>query len=286
VPGPGRGRKVGPGREVGRARKVALTIAGLDSGGGAGVVADLKTFEAHGVWGTVALTAVTAQNSVGIQRVEILAPAMVRAQLDSVLGDLRPDALKTGMLGDAAVVATVAEALAGGGPPLVVDPVLVATSGRRLLDEAGVDAVRTLLLPRATVVTPNLAEAGVLTGIEVAGRNEMVAAARALVRLGSAAALVTGGHLSGDVIADCLVVGTAQPRWFDGPRLPGGSTHGTGCVLSAAVAARLAAGASIGEACALGIAFVRAAIAGRVMLGSGDGAADPAAWRAGPEGGT
>jgi len=273
VPGPRRGRKV------------ALTIAGLDSGGGAGVVADLKTFDAHGVWGTVALTAVTAQNSVGIQRVEILAPAMVRAQIDSVLGDLRPDALKTGMLGDADVVATVAEALRGG-PPLVVDPVLVATSGRRLLDQAGVEAVRTLLLPRATVVTPNLAEAGALTGIEPAGREEMVAAARALVRLGSGAALVTGGHLSGDVIADCLVVGTAEPRWFEGPRLPGGSTHGTGCVLSAAVTARLATGASVEQACALGIAFVRAAIAGRVILGSGDGAADPAATRPGPEDGT
>jgi len=266
-----------------RLRKVGLTIAGLDSGGGAGVVADLRTFDAHGVWGTVALTAVTAQNSLGIQRVEILAPAMVRAQIDSVLGDLRPDALKTGMLGDATVVATVADALRGGNAPLVVDPVLIATSGRRLLGEGGVEAVRNLLLPLATLVTPNLSEATALTGIELAGRAEIVAAARALVGLGSVAALVTGGHLAGDVVADCLVVGDAEPRWFEGPRLPGGPTHGTGCVLSAAVAAQLATGCSIEQACGRAIAFVRAAIAGRVSLGAGDGAADPAAARPGPD---
>ena len=262
-----------------RARTVGLTIAGVDSGGGAGIVADLRTFDALGVWGTVALTAITAQNSVGIQRVEILAPDVVRAQIDSVLADLRPDAIKTGMLGNSAVVATVAEALGAASAPLVVDPVLIATSGRRLLDEGGVEAVRDRLLPLATLVTPNLAEAAALTGVRPGGRAEMAAAAQALVRLGSGAALVTGGHLPGDLVADCLVVGDAAPCWFEAPRLPGGSTHGTGCVLSAAVTARLACGSPVEQACERGISFVRAAIAGRVVLGGGDGAADPAAAR-------
>jgi len=196
-----------------------------------------------------------------------------------VLGDLRPDALKTGMLGDAGVVVTVAGALAGSAVPLVVDPVLVATSGRRLLGEGGVEAVRDHLLPLATVVTPNLAEAEALTGVELGDRAAMVAAARVLVGLGSLAALVTGGHLAGDMVADCLVVGDREPRWFEAPRLPGGTTHGTGCVLSAAVTARLATGCPVEEACARAITFVRAAIAGRVTLGAGEGAADPAAAR-------
>jgi hydroxymethylpyrimidine kinase/phosphomethylpyrimidine kinase len=249
---------------------VALTIAGSDSGGGAGIVADVRTLAAHGVWPAVAITAVTAQNTFGVHDVWLMDPAAVGAQIEAVVGDFAVGAVKTGMLGSAATVAAVGQALPGG-VALVVDPVLVSTSGTALLDDPG--ALRALIA-RATVVTPNLAEAGVLTGRVVTSRDDMVAAARDLVGLGCSAALVTGGHLVG-APADCLVVGSAAPVWFSGTRVVGPGTHGSGCVLSAAVAARLALGDDVRAACEGAVAFVRAAIAGAVSLGGGEGAVNP-----------
>ncbi len=235
----------------------ALTVAGSDSSAGAGVAADLKTFDAHGVWGVVAVTAVTAQGPAGVGRIQVVDPAVVRAQI----GAVRFDAAKTGMLGTAAVVGAVADALAAAAVPLVGAPVLVSTSGAPLLDEDGLIILRDELLPLATIVTPNLAEASRLLDRPVSGRDDMAPAAAALVAMGCRAALVTGGHLPGDRVVDCLVVGEEEPVWFEGPRLPGAHTHGTGCVLSAAITARLAGGEPIAAACGEAVTFVRGAIA-------------------------
>jgi hydroxymethylpyrimidine/phosphomethylpyrimidine kinase len=222
-------------------------------------VADTKTFAAHGVWALVALTAVTAQGPRGVRRSDPVDPGLVRAQIEAVVADVGVDAAKTGMLASGLVVATVADALPD--VPLVVDPVMVSTTGAELLDGPGVRMLRDRLLPRAWLVTPNLAEAGALTGLRVEDRRRMEAAGRALVAAGSRAALVTGGHLEGDVVADCLVIGDAEAQWLETPRLVGGGSHGTGCVLSAAVAARLAMGEDLEAACRRAVQFVRAAIA-------------------------
>jgi len=260
-------------------RPVALTIAGTDSGGGAGVAADLKTFEAHGVWGTAAITAVTAQNTLGVQAFEAVTPELVRAQIASVAADIGVDAAKTGMLASAAVVEAVAVTVAElGVGPLVVDPVLVSKHGDRLLATDAVDAVRTLLLPLATVLTPNLPEAEALVGFPVRDRAGMEAAARALVELGAEVVLVKGGHLAdGERSPDCLLVADSAdgPVWLEGPRLPGRHTHGTGCVLSAAIAAELARGMEPADACVAAKRFVERAIASGLGLGSGVGPVDP-----------
>ena len=264
-----------------RTRPVALTIAGSDSSGGAGVVADLKTFEAHGIWGTVAVTAVTAQNTLGVQAVEGLTPEIVRAQIASVVSDLGVDAAKTGMLASAEIVEVVTMTVAElGVGPLVVDPVMVATTGGRLLDPAALDAVRTLLLPRAAVVTPNLAEAAALTGLEVVDRDGMERAALALVELGPAVVLVKGGHLGGDASPDCLLVAGKGPVWLEAARLPAaGGTHGSGCVLSAAICAELARGMEAADACVAAKRFVERAIAAGAVLGDGVVPVDPG-WAA------
>ncbi|MFP5377706.1 MAG: bifunctional hydroxymethylpyrimidine kinase/phosphomethylpyrimidine kinase [Acidimicrobiia bacterium] len=262
---------------------VALTIAGTDSGGGAGVAADLKTFEAHGVWGTCAVVAVTAQNTLGVQAFEALSPGLVRAQVDSVASDIGVDAAKTGMLASAELVRAVAEAVrANRLGPLVVDPVLVSKHGDALLADDAVDALRSNLLPLATVVTPNLPEAARLVGFEVGDRGAMEAAGRALVDLGAAVALVKGGHLGGASSPDCLVAaGEPRPTWLDGDRIPGRHTHGTGCVLSAALCAELARGMDPPDACVAARHFCRRAIAAGVGLGAGVGPVNPGWERAG-----
>ncbi len=187
-------------------RPVALTIAGSDSGGGAGITADLKTFEAHGVWGTVALVAVTAQNTLGVQAFDAVSPELVRAQITSVAGDLGVDAAKTGMLASAEIVDSVAETVKEFGVgPLVVDPVFVSKHGDTLLADDAVGALRHELLPLARVTTPNLPEAARLVGFPVEDRAAMEEAARALVGFGAGAALVKGGHLSGEDTPDCLL---------------------------------------------------------------------------------
>jgi hydroxymethylpyrimidine/phosphomethylpyrimidine kinase len=256
-----------------RSRPVALSVAGSDSSGGAGVLADAATFRAAGVWPTVAITAVTAQNTVGVQRVQVLDPGLVRAQIESVVSDIGVDAVKTGMLGSAAIVAVVVDALHGLGP-LVVDPVLRSTSGTTLLDGGGLELYRDGLIPLAALVTPNLAEASALTGLDVSDRRGMAAAGQAIVAMGAGAALVTGGHLPGDLVVDCLVA-DGRTRWFEGRRLPSPNTHGTGCVLSAAITARLALGDDLATAVRAGHRVVRAAIRRGVTLGAGPGPVDP-----------
>lgn len=250
---------------------VALTIAGSDSSGGAGIQADLKTFHQWRVYGSTALTAVTAQNTLGVQEVHPLPRAIVAAQIDSVASDMFPRAVKTGMLADSGIVRTVAAALRRHRlDNYVLDPVMVATSGDRLLAPAAVEAVRDRLVPRAAIVTPNLPEAMILTGVGDRSLDGMDEAARILVAAGAGAAVVKGGHLEGDEVADIFWDGSSR-RVFRSPRRQTRHTHGTGCTLSAAIAAGLAHGTPLEEAVAAAIAWVREAIAGAPGLGAGRG---------------
>jgi len=252
--------------------RIALTIAGSDSGGGAGIQADLKTFHRLGVYGTSAITAVTAQNTLGVDGWVALDADFVRRQIRAVATDLRPDAIKTGMLGSAAIVGAVADEIQLHRlTPYVLDPVMVATSGDVLLDEAAVGAVRNRLVPLADLVTPNLDEVAVLIGVRPADEAAMVAAAARLVRdLGARAALVKGGHLDGNDVVDVLHDG-AVSHCFRRPRIATTHTHGTGCTLSAAIVARLAAGDSLGAAVTAALDFVHRAIATAPGLGAGHG---------------
>jgi hydroxymethylpyrimidine kinase/phosphomethylpyrimidine kinase len=251
---------------------VALTIAGVDSSGGAGIAADLAAFAAQGVWGTCVVTAVTAQNSLGVDAIEMLSPDIVVAQINAVCDDMHVGAIKTGMVGSPDMVTTVAAALPFG-IPLVVDPVTIATTGSALYEG---DLAYEPLLARATVVTPNAHETHALTGIEVGDDDSMVQAARALLEHGCGAAMIKGGHVGQGAARDCvLVAGQAGPIWLEADRVATEDTHGTGCVLSASVAAGLAHGDDIVSACRRGKAAVTAAIARRVRLGKGVGAVDP-----------
>jgi hydroxymethylpyrimidine/phosphomethylpyrimidine kinase len=254
--------------------KIALTIAGSDSGGGAGIQADLKTFHQFGVYGTSVIAALTAQNTRGVRAVESVPEAMVAAQLTALAEDLTPHALKTGMLAEAALVRLVAKAIRENGwQPLVVDPVMVASSGQRLLTTEAEDVIRESLVPLAALVTPNLDEAAVLTGRVVHDVPTMERAGETLVRFGAAAALVKGGHLGGDTLTDVLVTPDGI-RHFTRTRIPTGSTHGTGCTLSAAIAAGLALGRPLETAVADGLDFVNRAIARAPGLGGGHGPLD------------
>jgi len=250
---------------------VALTIAGSDSGGGAGIQADLKTFQAFGVFGTSAVTAVTAQNTLGVTAVHTIPPEVVRAQIHAVVTDLRPSAAKAGMLANAELVKVVAHAVAEHRiVPFVLDPVMIATSGDRLLSQDAVASIRESLLPLAALVTPNLPEAEVLTGHAVGSEEEMIRAARTLVDLGAGAALVKGGHLEDDVVVDVLWDGHQERRWRR-QRISTRHTHGTGCTLSAAVTASLARGTTLEQAVDAGLAFVATAISSAPGLGGGRG---------------
>jgi hydroxymethylpyrimidine/phosphomethylpyrimidine kinase len=271
IPSGGHPRTPGP--------AVALTVAGTDSGGGAGIAADLKTFAAHGVWGTCAVTAVTAQNTVGIDDVQLLGVEIVAAQIAAVASDIGVSATKTGMLGHPAVVRAVTSAVEQWNlRPLVVDPVSAASTGQTLLSSAGLERLRDLLLPLADLVTPNLAEAATLAGWDEAphDRDGMRRVAQAVLALGPRAVLVTGGHLAGAEVPDLLLRADAsEPRWFEGPRVESSHTHGTGCVLSAAITARLARGEHLVQAVEGAKGFVTAAIAAGVELGAGPGAVNP-----------
>jgi hydroxymethylpyrimidine/phosphomethylpyrimidine kinase len=249
----------------------ALTIAGSDSGGGAGVQADLKTFSAYRVFGMSVITAVTAQNSLGVQAVEYLPPAFVAQQISSVLDDFGADAAKCGMLGTASIVLAVAAGLrAHPVERLVVDPVMIAKSGDALLESDAVRAMTTSLLPLALVVTPNLPEAEVLAGMPVSSRADMEEAARRIHKLGPRHVLVKGGHLKGDAV-DLLYNGREFTA-FQVPRIESDNTHGTGCTLSAAIAAGLAQGRPLGEAVRDAKAYVTRAIREGFALGRGVGA--------------
>ena len=250
--------------------RTALTIAGSDSGGGAGIQADLKTFAAHGVFGTSAITAVTAQNTLGVSAVHVVPPAMVRAQIDAVVSDLRPDAVKIGMLATHEIIATIVRAIdAHQLQNVVLDPVMIAKGGSRLLADEAIDGMA-MLLPRAALVTPNLAEAEVLLGSDVRDRPAMERAARALVDEGAGAALVKGGHLEGESVLDILFA-EGKVHAFESARIQTPHTHGTGCTLSSAIAAQLALGRPLVDAVAESIAYVRRAIRRAPGLGQGHG---------------
>lgn len=250
---------------------VALTIAGSDSGGGAGIQADLKTFHAFGVFGTSAITAVTAQNTLGVQAVHVVPAAAVLEQIRSVASDLRPAACKSGMLATREIIEAVARALHESGiARYVLDPVMVASSGDRLLDTGAEAALARELVPICTLVTPNLDEASVLMGRAIRDESGMAEAAESLVRLGARAALIKGGHLAGDTVVDLLFDGERVSTWRH-PKLRTRNTHGTGCTLSAAIAAGLALGRPLHDAVDHAIAFVRRAIEQAPDLGSGNG---------------
>lgn len=251
--------------------RIALTIAGSDSGGGAGIQADLKTFHQFGVYGTSAIVALTAQNTLGVHAVHPVPEAMVTAQLEALAGDLPPVAVKTGMLATAGLVRLVAAAIRRHGwREYVLDPVMVATSGDRLLDAAAEAVVRAELLPLAALVTPNLDEAAILTGEPVRTVADMELAGRRLLALGAASALVKGGHLEGDTMTDVLVT-PAGLRHFTRPRLATSSTHGTGCTLSAAITAGLALGRPLQAAVADALDYLYRALQSAPGLGGGHG---------------
>jgi len=252
--------------------RIALTIAGSDSGGGAGIQADLKTFQRFGVFGTSAITAITAQNTRGVQSWEAVSPNLVRAQIDSVAEDLMPGAIKTGMIGNAAVASSVAAAINDHAfKNYVLDPVMVATSGDPLFERDAIDVIRTKLAPLASLITPNLYEAAILTGEKIEDEDDMARAAERIVDdLGVPAVLLKGGHLqSGDRVVDILYDGDV--RTFRGKRIDTTNTHGTGCTLSAAITAQLANGESLHGAVRRAIDYVHNAIATAPGLGSGHG---------------
>jgi len=255
-----------------------LSIAGSDSGGGAGIQADLKTMLALGAHGMSAVTAITAQNSRGVHGIWPIPVEAVRAQIRAVLDDMGADAVKVGMLGSADVAEAVAEEISGLGVPIVVDPVCASKHGDALLAPDALDVLRRTVLPLATVVTPNLAEVALLTGVEVLGESDLADAARAVRELGSQWALVKGGHLAGDAV-DLLWDGvTATP--YAVARLDNRHTHGTGCTLSSAMAVFLARGASMPDAVGQAKDYVTQAIAAGFEMGSGVGPVDHAwAWR-------
>ncbi len=254
-----------------RAEPRLLTIAGSDSGGGAGIQADLKTFAAHGAYGMSVITAVTAQNTERVTAIHPVPVEVVGAQIDAVFEDLGVDAVKIGMLGDSATVRTVARHLRQhlGGQPVVLDPVMVAKSGDALLAAEAVEALITELLPLATVVTPNLPEAAQLVGYAVDEFDAAERAGRDLAR-GGAAALVKGGHGSGDRVFDTLVTVEGVTR-FEHPRIDSRSTHGTGCTLSSAIAARLGRGDPLVPAVRGAIDYLQQAIRLAPGLGRGHG---------------
>ncbi len=263
--------------------KIALTIAGSDSGGGAGIQADLKTFHQFGVFGTSVVTAVTAQNTVGVQAWEPLPVALVTQQIDAVVDDLPPVAVKSGMLGSPELVEAVAAGIARRRlPNYVLDPVMVATSGDHLLDRDAEQLIALRLVPLATLVTPNLHEAGILVNEAVCTLEQMERAGRVLLGMGARAALVKGGHLEADEVVDVFVT-TGTTQRFTHPRIQTTSTHGTGCTLSAAIAAGLAHGRPLERAVEDALDFVHRAIAAAPGLGKGHGPLNhfvpaPARW--------
>lgn len=250
-----------------------LIIAGSDSGGGAGIQADLKTASARGVYATTAITAVTAQNTRGVQRVVLLAPDLVSAQIGSVLDDIGADAVKIGMLGSAGIVRAVANALAGFDGPVVLDPVMVAKSGDALLADDAVAALQDLLIPRADLITPNLPELARLLGCDMAASTDEARAQGAtLIARGARAVLVKGGHAPGPLCTDWLVCADGATA-FTAPRIATGNTHGTGCSLSSAIAAGLAGAAPLAKAVGGAHHWLHGAIlaADRLQIGAGQG---------------
>ncbi len=256
-----------------RSKPVALSIAGSDPSGGAGIQADLKTFHRFGIYGEAAITLITVQNTLGVQRIECLAPDLVAGQIRAVIDDIPPAAAKTGALGNRGIIEAVAGIVAGLPFPLVVDPVILSKHGVALLADEAIDALKSRLIPYAFLLTPNLDEAGLLTGAAVRNIVDMRRAAEQLAALGSRAVLVKGGHLEeGDAIDVLFYQG--KLREFTSPRIASRNTHGTGCTLSAAITALLACGDDLPEAIEKAKRYVTAAIRSNPGLGGGAGPLD------------
>jgi len=247
-----------------------LIIAGSDSSGGAGIQADIKTCAAFGAYSMTAITAVTAQNTVGVHEVEMMPAALVKAQIEACLSDIGADVIKIGMLGNMDIINVVAEAITDIDAFVVLDPVMVATSGDRLLDADSIEAMKTKLVPLCDLITPNVPEAEILTGLKIDDTDGMSVAGAKLLKMGAYAALMKGGHLSGKVLVDILVSedGTSH---MTGPRLHSRHTHGTGCTLASAVAAAMALGAPLEEAVLSARDFVFEGIRTAPKLGKGHG---------------
>lgn len=259
--------------------KRAMTIAGSDSGGGAGIQADLKTFTALGVYGTTVLTAITAQNTLGVHGVQPIEPAMVGAQLEAVLSDIGTDAVKTGMLFSAEIIAVVAEQVRQHGlTKLVIDPVMVAKGGASLLQVEATEALKRALLPLAYCVTPNLPEAEVLTGLPVTDRTGMRRAGEAILALGAQSVVIKGGHLAGEEAVDLFLAADGEPVWLPAPRLETRHTHGTGCTFSAALTAGLAQGLELLDAVRQAKRFITDAIRTAPGFGAGHGPTNHLCW--------
>lgn len=261
--------------ETGEAKGRVLIVAGSDSGGGAGIQADIKAVTVMGGYAMTAITAVTVQNTLGVAGVHAIPEAVIAAQMRACLTDIGADAVKTGMLATQGVVETVADVLAelAGNIPLILDPVMVATSGDRLVDDAAAAAIRKRLLPMAHLVTPNIPEAEALTGLTIVDAESQARAGEALLALGARAALVKGGHMAGETVRDLLVT-RAGLRAYERPRIDTRNTHGTGCTLASAIAALIARGKALPEAVQTAGDYLHEAIARAPGLGAGAGPVD------------
>ena len=253
--------------------KTALTIAGSDSSGGAGIQADLKTMIANGVYAMTAITALTAQNTTGVQGIFEVTPEFLEQQIDSVFTDIRPDAVKIGMVSSVGLIESIAKKLKQyEAENIVVDPVMVATSGSRLISEDAIGALKELLLPVATVLTPNIPETEVLSGMEVKTADDMIAAAKYISETYHCAVLCKGGHQLND--ANDLLYRNGDYKWFNGKRIDNPNTHGTGCTLSSAIASNLAKGYDLDTAVERAKAYISGALAAMLDLGQGSGPMD------------
>jgi hydroxymethylpyrimidine/phosphomethylpyrimidine kinase len=250
-----------------------LIIAGSDSGGGAGIQADIKTVTALGGYAATAITAITVQNTLGVSAAQALDPALVEAQARAVLDDIGADAIKTGMLGDAALVEVAARVIADSGRPAVVDPVMIAKGGSPLLEPRAIEAVRRLLIPQAALLTPNAPEAEALTGLDVADEDGQRRAGEALLKLGASAVLMKGGHIPGDRVVDLLLTPVSSTR-FESGRIVTRHTHGTGCTLASGVATGLAQGLGLERAVERARAYLLEAIRRAPGFGAGHGPID------------
>jgi hydroxymethylpyrimidine/phosphomethylpyrimidine kinase len=255
-----------------------LVVAGSDSGGGAGIQADIKTISMLDAYAATAITALTAQNTEGVFGVLPIPPEFIRAQIEVVLDDIGADVIKTGMLHDAAVIEAIAAVLQehATAVPIVVDPVMAAKGGARLIEPEAIDALKRLLIARAEIVTPNLPEAEILCGVAIGDVTEMRTAGETLLALGCRAVLVKGGHLLGDTVSDVLVTAAGGVRVWESPRIATRHTHGTGCTLASAIAAGLAQGLGLEGAVDRARNYVQRAIAGAPGLGRGHGPLDHA----------
>ena len=253
--------------------KKLLTIAGSDCSGGAGIQADLKTFAAHGCYGMSAITALTAQNTLGVTAIHAVPPDFVAAQLDAIFTDIAPDAVKIGMVANGELAAVIAAKLKEyEAPQVVLDPVMVSTSGSRLLEESAMDALRDVLIPAATLITPNRFEAELLSGLPIGDEEQMEAAALAIARYYSGHILIKGGHSADN--ADDLLYSGGEMIWLRGERIDNPNTHGTGCTLSSAIACNLAAGATVRAAVRSAKLYLTGALKAGLDLGAGPGPLD------------